>query len=162
MHVLSVSIFYRRYLQYSQINNVTILTILFNLTVCAAWWLRPEYRTEVRVLLPVQIRPRSVWRWSDQYQGTLQGRHIRHIILCYHLICIIFYSFFIPLSIYTHTGNSCMVTENLLDTKKVCCHTLIRLQLSIAHLSCPRRARLRSNNFLSCECALFARSAFVL
>ena len=42
----------------------------------------------------------------------------------------------------------------------MCYHTLTRLKLSIAHLSCPRRARLRSNNFFSCECASFARSAF--
>ena len=46
--------------------------------------------------------------------------------------------------------------ESSSHNKKVCYRTLTCLQLSIAHLSWPRRARLRSNNFFSCECASLA------
>ena len=56
----------------------------------------------------MQVPPRSVGWSSDQYQETLQGRRIHHTILYCPLICIIFYSFYIPLLLYLHTENYCM------------------------------------------------------
>ena len=45
---------------------------------------------------------------SISAKETLQDRRIRHTILYCPLICIIFYSFFIPLLIYLHIENYCM------------------------------------------------------